>query len=517
MLSFDITDKNIRIIKGIESSGKIKVLDAATIDIEDNSIENGKIVDIASIASKIGEVLKAKNMKEKAAVVSISSNLTIFKELSIPKVNSKQFGKMVKAEMQAQLSIDDSYSMSYIIVDETKTESDGKSATIVNVLATACPTDIIETCKQLFSALSISLKSIMIGCNCISKIILSDIKSRLKMPLLAVQIDRNFLSINLYDDSNLAFSRFTNVDPADYGFASDYMCQAINENIFRMLQFYKTKNAADSIENVIFYGDLDNFEDIRTAIEQMDLNVSVINIPPQVKGCDGIDFSQYANAIGALFKRDKAREKVNLLESDTAAKSKIKSDSSYSVMLLGALGLTTAVIAGIYFGLDSKHQTIEEEISSIQYNMNNADTQEKQILFDTLNEQEDKINQYRLNIGAAANAFKTHPAISSEYLEIIEAEMISAGNELGLWTQITDFSYSGYTISLSIRTGADDDPSQSLPALIVEKLLHHPEFADVLYNGYSLSYDEFGAKIVDYELNIPLSPIEVPTEAETEE
>ena len=516
MLSFDITDKNIRIIKGTESNGKIKVLDAATIDIEDNSIENGKIVDIASVASQIGEVLKSRNMKEKTAVLSFSSNLTIFKELSIPKVSSKQFGKMVSAEMQAQLSIDDTYSMSYVIVDETKTENEGKVSTIVNILATACPTDIIDSCKHLFSSLSISLKSIMIGCNCISKIILSDIKSRLKMPLLAVQIDRNFLSINLYDESNLAFSRFTNVDPADYGFSSDYMTQAVNENIFRMLQFHKTRKDADTIENVIFYGDLDNFEDIRTAIEQMDLNVSVINVPPQVKGCDGIDFSQYANAIGALFKRDKTREKVNLLDSDVSPKSKMKSDTSYSVLLLGALGLTTAVIAGIYFSLDMQHQELEDELSSIEYNMNNGDTLEKKELFDTLSAQEEKINQYRLNISAAADAFKTHPSISNEYIQIIETEMVNAGNELGLWTQITDFSYSGYNVSLSIRTAADGDPSQSLPALIVEKLLLHPEFADVLYNGYSLSYDEFGAKIVDYELNIPLSPIELPTEAVTE-
>lgn len=516
MLSFDITDKHIRIIKGNESNDKIKVFDAATIDIEDNSIDNGKIVDVSSVAAKIGDVLKNMNMKEKSAVVSISSNNTIFKELSIPKVSAKQFGKMVKAEMQAQLSIDDTYSMSYVIVDEYKSENDGKSATIVNVLATACPTEIIDTCKQLFSALSISLKSIMIGCNCISKIILSDVKSRLKMPLLAIQIDRNFLSLNLYDDSNLAFSRFTNVDPADYGFSSDYMNQAINENIFRMLQFHKTRNASESIENVIFYGDLDNFEDIRTSIEQMDLNVSVINVPPQVKGCDGINFSLYANAIGALFKRDKLKEKVNLLDSDTMQNSPIKSDTSYPVLLIGSLALCAAAVAGIYVALDMKHQRINDEVSSIEEMMYSGDTLEKKALFEVLSEQENKINNYRTEITAAADAFKTHPAISEEYLQIIETEMINAGHELGLWTQITDFSYGGYSVSLSIRTAADSDPSQSLPALIVEKLLTHSEFADVKYNGYSLTEDEFGAKIVDYELQIPLSPIEPVTEAETE-
>ena len=43
MLSFDITDKIIRIVRGFESSGKIKIYDAFSIDIPEKSIENGNI------------------------------------------------------------------------------------------------------------------------------------------------------------------------------------------------------------------------------------------------------------------------------------------------------------------------------------------------------------------------------------------------------------------------------------------------------------------------------------------
>ena len=35
MLSFDITDRNIRIIKGAESGGKIKISKAATLNLEE--------------------------------------------------------------------------------------------------------------------------------------------------------------------------------------------------------------------------------------------------------------------------------------------------------------------------------------------------------------------------------------------------------------------------------------------------------------------------------------------------
>ena len=205
-----------------------------------------------------------------------------------------------------------------------------------------------------------------------------------------------------------------------------------------------------------------------------------------------------------------------MLETDTDHKKKIKSDASYSVMLTSILGITIAVIGGIYFGLNIKYNSVKDDLNSVESKINSQETIKKMQLFDTLEKQEEKINEYRKNISIAADAFKTHPAISQEYMDIIENEMINAAHELNLWAQITEFRYENYTVILSIRTAADSDPSQSLPALIVEKLLTHSEFADVIYNGYNISYNETSGKVVNYEIQIPLEPIEVPTEANTE-
>ena len=43
MLSFDITDRHIRIIRGTEAHDKIKVASASTIDLEEGLIVNGHI------------------------------------------------------------------------------------------------------------------------------------------------------------------------------------------------------------------------------------------------------------------------------------------------------------------------------------------------------------------------------------------------------------------------------------------------------------------------------------------
>ena len=53
MLSFDITDRNIRVVKGAEASNKIKIHSAATIDIDEELIVNGHIKDIPNVATII--------------------------------------------------------------------------------------------------------------------------------------------------------------------------------------------------------------------------------------------------------------------------------------------------------------------------------------------------------------------------------------------------------------------------------------------------------------------------------
>ena len=83
MLSFDITDRNIRIIKGTESGNKIRISSAATLELDEDIIVNGYVQDIPRVATLINSVLATNKMADKEAIVSISSNLTIFKELQL--------------------------------------------------------------------------------------------------------------------------------------------------------------------------------------------------------------------------------------------------------------------------------------------------------------------------------------------------------------------------------------------------------------------------------------------------
>lgn len=521
MLSFDITDKNVRIIKGVENNGTIKISKAANIKIDKEFIINGSVKNVQELGLLIQKTLLMNKMSEKEAVLSISSNYTIFKEITVPKVKDSDFPKQVKLEMQKAVGIDDTYAVSYIIVGSAKDEQGNEikegSASVVTVLATACPQDLIDSYKEVFNFLDVQLKSVMIGCNCITKLLLSDPKVKEKMPLLAVQVDENFINLNIYEDNKLTFSRFASIDPADYGNSKDYVLEAVNENVFRMLQFQKSRNPKDLIDNIIFYGDTKNYDKLISAFD--DMETSIIKVPPHIKGYENLEFSEYANAIGALFKRNKDTEKVNLLESGgtvSIINDKIKSDGSFKVIMIGTLAVAIIAMGAITAGLKiydaGIQKDIDEQVNYIESEQTIADLEK----YDNRNLMLDNVRNYKSMAYQADNAYKSKPVLNKEAIDKIDEILNDAATESGVVAYIDNTTYENGMFGMKLAAEYGDilhDEIPKLPALFAQKLVESGYFAGVEYNGYkvtSVSTQVQGAPTVDAEGNpVEAQPQEV--------
>lgn len=521
MLSLDITDRNIRIIKGQENNGKVRIQSAATLELEEDIIINGHCKDIPRLATLINNTLRTNKMSDKEGIISISSNLTIFKEITVPKAKDSEFTKLVKNKMQSTMGIDDSYGVSYIVVGDVEDEENG--ATVTKVLATACPFDVVDCYRKVFTMLGIALKSVIVGCNCITRVLLSDEKNMSRMPLLAVQIDNNFINLNLYEEGQLTFSRFASIDPADYDDSEDYVFEAVNENIYRMLQFQRNRNRSNPIENVIFYGDTREYVRLTNALDQMEISGSVIGVPRQVSGYENIEFAVYANAVGAMFRRNKETEHINLLETmefGSLVADKIKSDRSFPFIFFGSVGVSAAVILIWYFILSSKNAKLEEQIEDINEQINGANS--KVSLLNQLDAVKTTVDNYAVMIEDAYDAYKSKPIFDSEvytklrdtvdaycdqdyYTEQFEKqkaelqEQLAAGEEdvtLNAHDQgITGFTYSNGTISLSISLPGDTELNaqkvgyqlvNDIQALTFDET-GAPMFVKVGYTGYSVN------------------------------
>ena len=498
MLSFDITDRNVRVVKGVESNGKIKISSAATLNLEEGLIVNGHVRDVPNVATLINGVLKRNKMPDKEAIVSISSNLTIFKEMTVARVKGQDLQKTVKQQVQAELNLDDSYSVTYVIVGEAHERSDSGEP-MLRILATACPYEIVNSYREVFKLLGISLRSVMVGCNCITKVLLADTRIKSKMPLLAVQIDNNFISLNLYESGQLSFSRFATIDPDDYGGSADYVFEAVNENIFRMLQFHRSRNTGETIENVIFYGDTHEYVRLTDELEKLDLNTSLINVPPQIHGHENLEFSLYANAIGAMFKRNKDTEKINLLDTDLgsaikrASGSASRSDSAGTIPML-ALILGSAVLLGGAWGVMSLiNLGIKGEIKDIREYIDDPATQKQLAHREKLLKIRTNVNSYNTRMVNAHDAFFSQPVIDGDKYDTIQLVLDKTAEELGLKNAlISTPSYSGGAFNFNVTADGSKDMAQKLPSMFVDNLLDEEYsdnkgyYANAAYTGYNL-------------------------------
>lgn len=483
MLSFDITDRNIRVVKGVESSGKIKISSAATLNIDEELIVNGHIKDVPNVATLINGILKKNRMPDKEAIVSISSNLTIFKELDVPKVKITDMQKTVKQQMLTELNLDDTYSVSYIIVGDGEGDN-------YKVLATACPYEVINSYREMFKLLGISLKSVMIGCNCITKVLLADTKIKSKMPLLAVQIDNNFISLNLYEAGQLSFSRFASIDPADYNYSDDYVFEAVNENIFRMLQFHRSRNTGEVIENIIFYGDTHDYVRLTDELEKLDLNTSLINVPPQIHGHENLEFSLYANAIGAMFKRNKDTEKINLLDADfsSAVKNRVANESAGNYVMLGTIGAAVLVMAGVWGVLTIKDNGIQDDIQVCQDYIDSPETAKQIKYLERLEGIKSKVDTYNVAMTNAHDAFFSQPIINGDKYDLVEDVLRSTAEELQVTNvKIAIPKYIDGQLSFTVECDYNNGAYQELPAALVANLLKEDTFDNASYSGYRLN------------------------------
>ena len=489
MLSFDITDRNIRVVKGTESNGKIRISSAATLNVEESLIVNGHVKDVPNVATLINGVLKRNKLHDKEAIVSISSNLTIFKEMTVVKGKPQELQKTVRQQMQAELNLDDTYAVSYVVVGEAdRTEDSAEPA--YRILATACPNEIINSYREVFKLLGISLKSVMIGCNCITKVLLADTKIRSKMPLLAVQIDNNFISLNLYEQGQLSFSRFASIDAADYGYSDDYVFEAVNENIFRMLQFHRSRNTGETIENVIFYGDTHEYVRLTDELEKLDLKTSLINVPPQIHGHENLEFSLYANAIGAMFKRNKEVEKINLLEADlgTVVKSKMKNENIGNYALIGCLAGSLLIAGGAYAASLFIDKGVKDDIKATEDYINSPETNAELEHHERLLSLKDVVNAYYAKIHNARDAYLSQPNITGAEYDEAEKILDDLCKEKNIeYNKIINPRYQDGLLSFSVECDAQDkEYAQKLPADYVQKLQESDLFRNAAYAGYKI-------------------------------
>ena len=487
MLSFDISDKKIQVVKGELAGGKIKIAGAMTIDIPEGVIINGFVQELSKLVAIVSERLRENRFTDKEAVVTLSSSQVVFRELKTPKAKGNSLYSMIKSQIHNEMGISDEYNITYTIVGEEKENN----TSVYKILAAACPNEIVIGITRLFNMLSIPIRNISINCNSISRIVLADPKSKDKMPLLTVQIDENFLNLNLYENNQLAFSRVVPISKEDYGI-DDYIYQALNENVFRMIQFNRARGSSRGIKDVIFYGDVSDYIKLTRAIEQQDVKTHILAVPSSISGYERFEFALFANAIGAMLKGKKETERTNLLEIEST-KARDQATGGFYKSLIATFVLCGLLVGGVttFFKMQDSNVTKEKD-EIVEYN----ESKEVANKLAELSKQESMlatVKNYVEGLESATAALQSNKILDQQLMNDIRATMKDGETSLG---KIVEATYEQGKILIKIESEDKD-----YPAMIAKNIDDSDKFYAVVYNG--LARTEEGTE-VKYETEMTI-------------
>jgi len=473
MLSIDITDKQVKLVRGTLSGNKIRVLEVETRDLTVGSVSNGYVTDIPMVAGEITDIIATKNIKEKEAIVCINSGSILYKDMVIPKPKKLSNSAAIEAMILNTMGVTKEYNISYSIVGETKDEND---TPMIKVLATAVPQRMVDGYIRLFTQLGLNLKQINVSNNCISRLILNTPKLEGSMPLMLAQVDNDFVNINIYEDGQVTLNRYIRIDPYDYGGDDDYVNQAVTDNIYRTNQWYSQQREKKPLKEIMFYGQVRDFITLSNKINDLQLNASahILSMPNNIVSFCDFDFAEYANAIGAFFKVRKDLDHVNLLES-SAVKEK-KGVNTFLISVGLAAVASAAVVALATFGINAYVGTIEAKADAIDKEIHSEEIEERQRVLKEKISVFDNVNLYKTNIEEAVGLFEYLPRGTTD----VKAKLEEAFEGLEETYIIDSISISGYNVSVQVNTKTKEYPTQC-----VRRLIEQDYFEDISFSGFT--------------------------------
>lgn len=489
MLSFDITDRQIKFVRGQQGGSKVKILDADMRELTMGIVSNGYITDVPMIAAELNDIIKSKGIKEKEAVVSITSSSIVYKEIVVSKPKNMKNPAIIEAMIQSEMSASSDYNISFTVAGEFE---DAEHNKMLRVYAAACPQRLVDGYVRLFSHVGLQLKQVTISNNSVSRVIKSTPKIADRMPLLLVQIDKNFLNINLYENNQLSYSRFSNIYPGDSDSEDgNYVTDALNKDIDTMIQFIRQRKGSKPLQEILFYGDIDSFIEISNAISAFGVPANMLSMPASVSTSAQFDFTKFANAVGALFHTNKELEHINLLEATSAKES--KGSSGFLLALVGVLAASAAVVGGITFVFNMMKASVNSEIEAIDKQINDTAMQEDLKIVSARESMLEGFKNYNATVDNVIMQFNYQPKVQSlvfdKVLEPMDTKKAGILKEDEL-LEVSEISLDGTDVTVVFKGLSKGNPTD-LPSryanYLTNKVLNkydEPYFVNVSYTGF---------------------------------
>jgi type IV pilus assembly protein PilM len=264
-----------------------------------------------------------------------------------------------------------------------------------------------------------------------------------------------------------------------------------------MIQFIGQRPGARPLRQIMFYGVIRDFVALSNSIASFNVPAHVLSMPTNiVKFCE-VDFSLYANAIGAFYRVDPLLEHIDLLQSK-AVKSK-QSANLFPLQILAVMGVTAGLVFGARMVIGSINADLVRQRDAIQTQIDAGNFEARRSEMARAVETRDNYNAYRDSMELSRVLFDflprgRLPQIQDELdAAVLRANSLLTNAELdeSLHT-FHNVEWSLYTITLEMYVEHRD-----FPAAFVEALHERNFFENIVYDGFEVvTRDEIDEDVV---------------------
>jgi len=274
---------------------------------------------------------------------------------------------------------------------------------------------------------------------------------------------------------------------------TSYVAQAVYDNLFGMMNFIRGRKGAKPLQEIDFYGEIDSFIEITNAISSFNVPANMLSQPGNITSTltAQYDFSKFANAIGALYSRNKELEHINLLEATSSKAS--QGSGKFGLACLGSAVLAAALVGGACAVTGIINNNLNAQINDYRAKIDDPQMQKDLATVDARDAMLTGFKNYNDTVAKTSLLFNYKPKPQSLVLDKLRTpleddEFLQDDEEL----VITNFNCSGYSVSVTLMGASkgDADPS-SIPSRYAEYLMNKvmnqyddPYFVNVSYNGF---------------------------------
>jgi type IV pilus assembly protein PilM len=490
MISIDITDTQIKLLEATITA-KISVKKAIIRDLPVGMIENGRILDMHIVAGEITDILVTEKITDREAIICINSGMILYKEIEIPKPKAGSEAYVVETIIQNEMSLGDEYNITYSISEEIVTDEGPK----LKVIAAACPQNMIDIYLELSRQVGLKTKLVMVSNTCITRLVRKSTVYKAFSPLLLLQVDKNFININLYNNGAVVFSRHTKIDASDYENSPDYINLAIFDNLFRTMHLLDQHELSGELKEIQFFGAIKDEKALHATIKQLNLTAREFEYPSDlVKSKRNFEFLEFAGVIGSLLKVDEKTENINLLNTK---EKRIKTlNMRFSLITLFCAVACAVIVLGVWATMgiirSGKQKTLDEletQFISLRYAETQAEVNEKEAAIKNFDD-------YSNSVDSAKVLFDLQPKMTRNIVERLTEVMEDfEGLEI-----IESFGVSAYTLTVEFIC-----TDETQPAAFTEALIEAGYFENIVFYGYTRVEESDGSdEFITFPLGLRL-------------